>query len=103
MTALEPVARAETETDEAFLARIAREVVRRRLTTPAILFLESVKPLNVVGSQFLYFLDPIVHLFVPFPDLPRIARLLEDRDAIERLVLAIEACDPDRQGGPPRD
>lgn len=85
----------EGESDEVFITRISREVVRRRLTMPCILFLESVKPLNVIGSQFLYFLDPIVHLFVPFPDLPRIARLLEERDSIERLVSAIEAREAD--------
>ncbi|NDD28879.1 MAG: hypothetical protein EB084_11500 [Proteobacteria bacterium] len=77
--------------DAHLLARVADEIVRRRLTTPAILFLESVKPLNVVGSQMLSFLDPIMRLFLTVPEVTRFARLLERRDTIERLICDIEA------------
>lgn len=76
--------------DAALLHRVAREVVRRHLVTPAILFLESAKPLNFVASQLLVFLDPILRLFLTLPDYGRLARLLERRESIEWLIVAIE-------------
>jgi hypothetical protein len=96
-----------TDADHALLARIARELVGRRLTTPAIVFLESVKPLNFVGSQFLLFLDPLLKVFLgketgsagQEPGLPsagwssdyrRFVALLEKRETIERLIVQIE-------------
>lgn len=85
-----PLETVETDQDEALIERLATEIVRRRLTTPAILFLESVKPLNFIGSQFLVFLDPIVRLFLTIPEYQRFARLLEERGTIERLIVAIE-------------
>src|SRR5687768_12974062 len=79
-----------SDEDAALLDRIANEVVRRRLTTPAILLLESVKPLNFVGSQFLVFMDPIVRLFLTIRDYDRFVQMLEQRDSIEWLIQAIE-------------
>lgn len=84
------------ESDEAFLARLAREIVRRGLSTPAILVLESMKPMNFVSSRVLVFLDPIVTLIRTIPDYRRCVRLLEERDTIERLLCAIEACEEER-------
>ena len=43
---------------EALLTKVATEIVRRRLTVPAILFLETCKPLNFIGSQMLIALKP---------------------------------------------
>lgn len=80
----------DADADEQLLRRLAVEIVRRRLTTPAILFLESMRPLNFVGSQFLTFLDPLLSVFCAIPDYRRFARLLEDRDGIERLIGHIE-------------
>jgi len=77
--------------DEALIARIADQIVRRRLAVPAILFLESVKPLNFVGSQLMVFMDPILKLVTTIPDYERLAKLLEERGSIERLIQAIEA------------
>ena len=36
------------------LEKVAMQVVKRRLTVPAILFLEMYKPLNFLGSQVTY-------------------------------------------------
>lgn len=84
-----------SEDDEALLARIADQVVRRRLAPVAILFLESVKPLNFVGSQLMVFMDPILKLFVTIPDYEKLVKLLEERGGIERLIQAIEAREED--------
>jgi hypothetical protein len=79
--------------DQALLERIAERVVRMGLAVPAVFFLESVKPLSFVGSQALVFFEPFVRAFLVMPDYERFARLMEDRAAIERLLIAIEGRD----------
>jgi len=54
-----------TDEDRALLARLAAKVVVRRMAGPAILFLESMRPLNYIGSQALVFLRPFLE---PTPD-----------------------------------
>jgi hypothetical protein len=76
--------------DLALLDRMARAVVQRRMTGPALVLLESLRPLNYVGSQFLYFLEPLVGSFVSTSDYDRMARILEQRESIQCLIDAIE-------------
>ena len=83
--------------DEAFLGRIAKFLVVRRLSVPSILFLESVKPLNFVGSQFLFFFEPIVKTFVGGQGYTRFAQLMEKRDNVERLLQLIEVTEEEQK------
>lgn len=76
--------------DEELIELVAEKVVSSRMTVPAILFVESSKPLSFVGSQFLYFLEPIVRAFVKGDRYTRFAALLEDRNNVEILLQAIE-------------
>ena len=50
--------------DKVFLTKLAEEVKARRMTTPAIFFLEMMRPLNFVGSQAMIFFGPIISAFV---------------------------------------
>jgi hypothetical protein len=77
--------------DVALLDRIAGAVVARKMAGPALLFLESVGPMNFLGSQALHALSPILNLACDTPELERAAHLLERRDAIPRLIALIEA------------
>ena len=61
------------------------------MTVPAILFLESVKPLSFVGSQALYFFEPMVRALFSVPEYERFAALVERRENIELLLVKIEA------------
>jgi hypothetical protein len=76
--------------DDELLDRIAEEVTKRRLGVPAILFLESSKPLSYVGSQLLFFLEPFVRTFVTTDLYERFATLIEDRANYELLIKKIE-------------
>ena len=78
------------EEDLAYLRKIADAIVRRRLEVPAILFLESVRPLNFIGNQVMVFLKPIVDVVIPVADYDRIMKLLERRETIGRLIELIE-------------
>ena len=77
--------------ESALIERLATEVVRRRMTVPAILFLESMKPLTFLGSQTLYFFEPMVRAITSRSEYRTATTLLEDRDKIEHLLRRIEA------------
>ena len=76
--------------DMALLERVADAIVQRGMATPAIMFLESVSPMNFLGSQGLHFLTPILNVVFPQRDLEHVALLLERRDTLSRLVTLIE-------------
>jgi hypothetical protein len=71
--------------------RLAGKIVERRLAAPAILFLESIKPLSFLGNQALIFFQPIVQSIVNFKSYDEIAGILEDRQNLEYLLTRIEA------------
>jgi hypothetical protein len=81
------------EDEERVLDKVAARVVRWKMTVPAILFLESVKPLNYIGSQTLVFFEPIVQSVFNFKDYDSFQRAMERRENVERLMQKIEAAD----------
>lgn len=85
-----------TPEDDALLDRISNAAVRWGMAVPAIFLLESSKPLNFVGSQFLHFLSPMVNSVLNAQDLDRLALLLERRDTVEELIRRIEAAEARR-------
>ena len=87
--------RTEAETftveDLALLQRIADAVVQRRMAAPAVVFLESLGPMNFLGSQALHFFAPIIELAFSAHEVSQVAALLERRDTTARLIALIEA------------
>jgi len=81
--------------DDLLLARIARAIARRGLVTPAVLWLEGLRPLSYLGSQALYFCEPLLQALVPSLALGRLAAILEERAHLERLIRHIEAAAAD--------
>ena len=77
--------------DQALLDRVATRVVELHMSVPAILTLETAKPLSVIASQALIFFEPMIQSLFRFTDYRRVTALLERRDAIEALILRIEA------------
>jgi len=76
--------------DLALLERVADAVVARDMAVPAVVCLESVGPMNFLGSQALYFLTPLLDVVFPQRDLERVAHLLERRDTLTKLTALIE-------------
>lgn len=76
--------------DLALLERVAARVVELRLEVPAILTLESVRPLSFVASQAMIFFQPLVQALLRFSEYQRFAALAERRDALESLIALIE-------------
>ncbi|MCS6924524.1 MAG: hypothetical protein NZ578_01360 [Candidatus Binatia bacterium] len=87
--ALTPADPALTPADMALLDRLARLVVTRGMADPALLFLESVVPLNFLGSQVLYGLVPLLEVAVSPGEVQRLARILERRESIDLLIRLI--------------
>jgi len=83
-------AEAFTIEDLALLERVADAVVKRGMAAPATVFLESLGPMNFLGSQVLYFLTPIVEWAFNAKEVELVARLLERRDTISRLITIID-------------
>ena len=77
--------------DVQLLERIAEVIVKRRMAAPAIMFLESIGPMNFLGSQALHFITPIVDCAFNVKEVEQVARLLERRDTVSRLIAIIEA------------
>jgi hypothetical protein len=76
--------------DVALLERVADAVIRRRMSAPTLLFLESMGPMNFLGSQALHFFTPLLDVVFPQRDIERVALLLERRDTLARLAAIIE-------------
>ncbi|MBN1434028.1 hypothetical protein JW921_04660 [Candidatus Fermentibacterales bacterium] len=72
------------------IGKIAAKIVERQLTVPALIFLESMKPLSFLGNQLLIFMNPLVSLVVSSRDYYAFVRMIEDRENVERLLVAIE-------------
>lgn len=73
------------------IEKVARKVVQWRLSIPAIVLLESSKPLSFVASQVLVFFEPIVNaLFFNPKDYRRFYEMLENRENLELLIQEIE-------------
>lgn len=73
------------------MERMAGAIVNRGMAAPATVFLDSMGPMNFLGSQALHFLTPIVEFAFNTNEVEQVARLLERRDTVTRLVALIEA------------
>ncbi len=79
--------------EDAVLEKLAKKVVEWKMSVPAILALESVKPLNFIGSQAMVFFEPIIQAVFNIKDYDTFRCALEKRETIEILLLKIEAHD----------
>ncbi|MDH5187092.1 MAG: hypothetical protein OEW70_08530 [candidate division WOR-3 bacterium] len=77
--------------------KIAQKVVELRLTTIAIVMLESSKPISFLGSQLMIFFQPIFTSIFPFTQYDEFAALLEDRKNVEILIQEIERLDEEKR------
>jgi hypothetical protein len=78
------------ESQREVMDRFAAKVVEWRMSAPAILFLESVKPLSFLGNQALIFFQPIVQSLFNFRTYDEFIEILEDRQNLEYLLVRIE-------------
>jgi len=89
--AVDPPGPAEPKPEQrAAVEAVCREIVRRHLTTPALLFLEMSRPLNYIGSQTMHFFQPMVSVLTDSAGPKHFAEFLEQRGSIEYICRRIE-------------
>jgi len=90
--------------DKEILERIARRVHEKKMTAATILWVESHRNLNFIGSQLMVFSQPLFDMTHPLfnavlnrfgiyiapADFPKLARALEKRYSIEYLIQQLE-------------
>jgi len=81
------------EEEDAVLEKLAKKVVQWRMAAPAILFLESVRPLNYIGSQTMVFFEPVIQTIFNFRDYDTLRAAMEKRECVEILLQKIEKHD----------
>ncbi|RLE50927.1 MAG: hypothetical protein DRJ26_04315 [Candidatus Methanomethylicota archaeon] len=79
------------ERKKELIDKIANEIVKRGLETPAIMFLETIKPLTWVGAELsIVYVLPFVKAYIQHPVVDDLVALFHDRDAVELLIKRIE-------------
>jgi hypothetical protein len=86
-----------TDDDRALLEKLARRVVELRLETPALLTIETARPLSVIAGQAMLFFEPFAQAMFRLPDYRRVAALVERREAMEALSALIERATDERE------
>lgn len=79
-----------TPEDLALLERVAARVIELRMEVPALLTLESGRPLSLLAGQAMVFFEPFVQALFRMPDYRRFAALIERRATVETLIGMIE-------------
>ncbi len=81
------------EKQRALIDKLCGEIVRRRLSTPALFMLEMSRPLNYVSAQFLHFIQPFVATITDTGGYEQLTEFLEHRGSIEYVCRRLEAMD----------
>ena len=79
-----------TEEEMAVLDKLASKIVKRGVTLPALLFLETARPLNFIGSQAMALFDPIVRGLFDWKEFSDFHKILARRGSVEVLIQRIE-------------
>ena len=75
---------------EELLRRLAKEVVARHMSAPALLLLESLRPVSPVGAQVMHVIAPLYKAVFESESFDNLSELLNDRRNLERLIREIE-------------
>jgi len=82
-----------TPEERAALEPLIAEVRKRGLVGPAVLFLESVAPLNNVGAQALHFMQPIATAVLDPVRYATLTKYLERRGSVAWVVGELQRTD----------
>jgi hypothetical protein len=72
------------------LDKLCKGIIRRGLTTPALMGVEMGRPLNFIGSQTMHFFTPLISAFVPTKSWNAVAEFLEHRGSVDWIRNRIE-------------
>jgi hypothetical protein len=78
------------EAQALIVERVCREIVRRRLTTPAMMALEMGRPLNHLSAQVLTFFKPFVAIVGNSAAYDHFTAFLEQRGSVDYISARLE-------------
>jgi len=81
------------DTTKKAVEETCRFIVRFGMTPPAILAIESMRPLSFVGSQLMHVLSPSIAAFLTPTKWNALARLLEKREGLDYFLERLESMD----------
>lgn len=79
-----------TEAQRQIVDRVCREIVRRRLTTPAMMAIEMARPLNYLSAQVLTFFQPFVATVGDTAAYGEFTAFLEQRGSLDYIAARME-------------
>jgi hypothetical protein len=92
--AVDPPGPAEpTDAQRALVDRLCREIVRRRMSTPAQMLLEMGRPLNYVSAQLLHFFQPFATVLTDPAAYGELTAFLERRGSVDYISDRLQAID----------
>lgn len=87
---MELIVKISPEKADEIIEIVSKFVVERSMASPAILFIESFKPLHNIGSQALYLFEPFAQIFVNEVKYQEFAAMLSEKKYVTKLVDRIE-------------
>jgi hypothetical protein len=93
---------AATDEEKRVVDFLAERVVRHGMTLPAVMFLESARPMNFVGAQVMAFFEPVVRGLLDWRGYAVLQALLHRRGSIPMILDRIEYFAA-AEGRPPSD
>ena len=75
------------------IEKISSFIVSRKMGAAAILVIESLRPLNYIGSQLMYFLAPFAEVIFNPKEYQELAALIENREYVKLLIDRIDEMD----------
>lgn len=73
--------------------KVAVFFASRRMGAPALMFLESMRPLHFIGSQIMYFVTPFANILFKGNEFEEFAALISDHKNVELLIRRIDELD----------
>ncbi len=75
------------------IEKISQFIVKKRMAAPAIMTIESMRPLARIGSQLMHFLAPFAEIIFNPKEYQEFAVLLENEEYIRLLIKRIDEID----------
>ena len=75
------------------IEKISNFIAKRRMAAPAIMTIESLRPLARIGSQLMHFLAPFAEIIFNAKEYQEFAVLLENEEYVRLLIKRIDEID----------
>lgn len=86
-----------SDEERSLMDEAARGLVKRRFAVPAMMFLETVSPMNMVSASMLHMLSPIWRSVLPASRIDMLAALLERRESVPEFISIIDQTEEARR------